>query len=178
MEWLLQFTVACSGGSHHQRTVGDRELQQPLHRLEEAAPLLRDGLRGGKVAILFGSEKRGLSKEDLDHCHWLLHIPTRAEHLSMNLGQSVAVCLYELARNGANGNTGDRKAQATSEDLERLGAVLMQALGASDYIKGSSGQATEAKVRRWLRRLNLSPADAELLLGMVRKIAWKLDSMQ
>ena len=52
----------------------------------------------GNVALVFGSEKTGLSNDDLSHCHWLLHIPTRDEHLSMNLGQAVAVTLYELAR--------------------------------------------------------------------------------
>ena len=34
----------------------------------------------------------------LSHCHWLLRIPTSAQNISMNLGQAVAVCLYEIAR--------------------------------------------------------------------------------
>ena len=154
----------------------ERELQQTLHRLDEAAPSLHGHLRTGKVAILFGSEKRGLSKEDLDHCHWLLHIPTRSEHLSMNLGQSVAVCLYELARKGVSRIGGRPEEQAKAEELERLGSVFLEALHASDYIKGGTARATDAKVRRMLRRLDLSSPDAELLLGMLRKIAWKLES--
>ena len=48
------------------------------------------------VALLFGSEKFGLSNEDLSHCHWLMRIPTVDRDLSMNLGQAVALCLYEL----------------------------------------------------------------------------------
>jgi tRNA C32,U32 (ribose-2'-O)-methylase TrmJ len=47
---------------------------------------------------MFGSEQYGLSNEDLTHCHWLLRIPSREEHLSMNLGQAVAMCLYEITR--------------------------------------------------------------------------------
>ena len=50
--------------------------------------------------VLFGSERVGLSNEDLSHCHWLMRIPTREENISMNLGQAVAICLYELARSG------------------------------------------------------------------------------
>jgi TrmH family RNA methyltransferase len=76
----------------------DRELQQPLHPLHQAAPLIRRCLDSGSVALLFGSEKTGLSNHDLSHCHWLLHIPTCDEHVSMNLGQAVAVCLYQIAR--------------------------------------------------------------------------------
>jgi TrmH family RNA methyltransferase len=74
--------------------VRHRELQHPLRRLDEhAGRLISDQLRSGPVALLFGSEKVGLSNDDLSHCHWLLHIPTREDHISMNLGQAAAVCL-------------------------------------------------------------------------------------
>ena len=87
--------------------VSNRELNHPLRLLKDAAPVIRKRLQaGGRVALLFGSEKRGLSNDDFSHCHWLMHIPTREEHTSMNLGQAVAVCLYELAR-GA-GKAGNR----------------------------------------------------------------------
>src|SRR5579863_2769066 len=78
--------------------VGNREIRQPLRRLEEAGGILRGAMKSGSVALLFGSENRGLSNEDLSYCHWLLRIPTREEHRSMNLGQAVAVCLYEVKR--------------------------------------------------------------------------------
>jgi tRNA/rRNA methyltransferase len=71
--------------------VRHRELHHPLRLLEEGANVIRVHLRsaatasemddqGGRVALLFGSEKRGLSNQDLSHCHWLLRIPTREEH--------------------------------------------------------------------------------------------------
>ncbi len=71
----------------------NRELHHALHPLPEAAKAVRHHLRKNKrskVALLFGSEKRGLSNADLSHCNWLLHIPTCDEHVSMNLGQAVA----------------------------------------------------------------------------------------
>src|SRR3972149_2176217 len=78
--------------------VGHRELQHPLRRLEYGARLIRKQLGSGKVALLFGSEKFRLSHEDFSHCPWLLHIPTCEGNISMNLGQAVAVSLYELVR--------------------------------------------------------------------------------
>ena len=84
--------------------VGERDLQHPLHELAEAGGLMGEELakEGGRVALLFGSEKTGLSNEELSHCHWLLTIPMEehegVRHPSMNLGQAVAVCLYELVR--------------------------------------------------------------------------------
>ena len=60
--------------------------------------MLKRHLAAAPAALLFGCEKFGLSNDDLSYCHYLVHIPTRAEHDSMNLGQAVALCLYELAR--------------------------------------------------------------------------------
>jgi TrmH family RNA methyltransferase len=76
----------------------DRHLDNSLRRLQDAAPLVAKETARGNVAILFGSEKRGLSNDDLSYCHWTMHIPTAADHVSMNLGQAVAVCLYEITR--------------------------------------------------------------------------------
>ena len=60
--------------------------------------LIARKLASTPVALLFGSEKFGLSNDDMSHCNWLMRIPTREEHGSMNLGQAVALCLYDLAR--------------------------------------------------------------------------------
>jgi tRNA/rRNA methyltransferase len=150
-----------------------RVLNQPLVRLEEAGPRIRNHLAGGTVALLFGSEKVGLSRSELAHCHWLLRIPTREEHVSMNLGQAVAVCLYELIRESTTQGA-ETRVQALAGDLERITALLMDALRASGYVKPRAAISTEEKVRRLVRRLEIEPSDAQLLLGMLRQIGWKL----
>ena len=165
-------------------SVGLRQLQHPVRRLDQAAPLIRKRLATNRVALLFGGEKRGLSNEDLSHCHWLLRIPTREEHRSMNLGQAVAVSLYELARNPQPLPHPPKAIPATAADLERLTALLLDALGASGYLKANpsgsrkrhSAAPTEEKIRRLVRRLQLSATDAELTLGILRQIFWKLGS--
>jgi tRNA/rRNA methyltransferase len=154
--------------------VGHRELRQPLRRLEEGAPLIRKELGAGRVALLFGSEKVGLSNRDLSHCHWLMRIPTREEHASMNLAQAVSVCLYELVRQGKAPRAKKEKARATAGDLERVTETLLQALRASGYVKPRAAGVTEEKVRRMVHRLQLNTCDAEVWLGMLRQIAWKL----
>ncbi len=165
--------------------VRHRELQHPLKTPAEGAPLIRNQLVSSRVALLFGSEKRGLSKEDLSHCHWLMRIPAREEHISMNLGQAVAVCLYELARDKKThpvasrreGNPPEKEEKlelANAGEIERITALLLEALRASGYVKPDSVAPTEEKIRRLVRRLNLQGRDAEVLLGMLRQIAWKL----
>ncbi len=161
-----------------------RDSQHRVELLEHAAGVIRKRLMGGRVALLFGSEKRGLSNEDLSHCHWLLRIPTREEHRSMNLGQAVAVCLYELARGSKSTPRPEKPFAASSADLERLTSVLLDALRSSGYLdplavgtpKPPRTALSEQKIRRLVCRLNLSSADTEIFLGMFRQILWNLRS--
>lgn len=159
-----------------------RHSEQPVRDLADGARLIRRRLATDKVALLFGSEKRGLSNEDFSHCHWLLRISTREEHRSMNLGQAVAVCLYELARDLKSAAHPEKAALAAAGDLERVTSMLLDTLDASGYLKTNAGRRNrqrspapaEEKIRRFVRRMNLSGADAELLLGMLRQILWRL----
>jgi TrmH family RNA methyltransferase len=152
-------------------SLGHRELQHPLRTLEYCGRLIRKGLAKAPVALLFGSEKFGLSNEDLSYCHWLVRIGTRG---SMNLGQAVAVCLYELTRRVRVQKPEKRKA-ATAEDLDRFTQLLTEVLEESGYVH--SGGA-EVKIRRLVRRLELPAHDAEVWLGMMRQIQWKLKREQ
>jgi TrmH family RNA methyltransferase len=156
--------------------VGRRGLQHPVRRLEDAARLIRKRLASSRVALLFGSERVGLSNADLSHCHWLLRIPTREEHRSVNLGQAVAICLYELARDAQAARPPEKQKPATAGEVERFATVLLEALRTSGYLKPRPAAPTEEKLRRLVRRLNLSASDAEVWLGMLRQIVWKLRS--
>ena len=159
--------------------LGHRELRHPLRRLEQGARIIRRQLASGRVALLFGSEKVGLSNRDLSHCHWLMRIPTREGHGSMNLGQAVAVCLYELVRDTKSAapsstlRSFEKQNPAPAGDLERITELLLEALRTSGYLK--PGPVSEDKVRRLVRHLKLPAQDAQPWLGMLRQIAWKLE---
>jgi tRNA/rRNA methyltransferase len=182
--------------------VGNREMKHPLRGLEEGARLIGKRMEKGRVAVLFGSEKWGLWNEDLSYCHWLMRIPTRVEHRSMNLGQAAAVVMYEVGRvqSKSGDNAEARRTQrfaergrekpahlkpkgaapkngkfAEMETVERIGAALLEALRKSGYIAARGEATAEEKLRRMLRRFSMGTADAEVLLGMVRKILWKLE---
>lgn len=151
--------------------VGSRQVEHPVHRLEAGGELIHEHVAGGaQVALLFGSEKRGLSNDDLSYCHWLMRIPTREEHISMNLGQAVAVCLYELIRSEGSSVVADAPAQATGAEIERMERALLGALHASGYIKPGTEAATEEKARRLIRRMPLDSEDAETWTGMLAKM--------
>jgi TrmH family RNA methyltransferase len=151
-----------------------RTLQHPLRRLGEVTAELRQHLETGRVALLFGSEKIGLTNNDFSHCHWLLTIPTRKDHISMNLGQAVAVSLYELTRSGNSQSSAPAFERTTAGASEQISRVLLEALAKSGYIQPGSEATCENKVLRMILRFGLDPEDAKVFLGMVRQIVWRL----
>jgi tRNA/rRNA methyltransferase len=158
--------------------VGNRALQHPLRQLDgSTGKVIRKQLLTGRVAVLFGSEKIGLTNEDFSYCHWLLHIPTEEQHISMNLAQAVAVCMYEVARSvpsKAELKSKDLVEHSTAGENEQIAAGLLEALHKSGYVKPGNDAVSEKKVRRLVLRLELKKMDARVLLGMVRQIVWKL----
>jgi TrmH family RNA methyltransferase len=155
--------------------VRNRALQHPLHRLnEKAGDLVRTALNSGRVALLFGSEKIGLTNEDFSHCHWILHVPTRDEQISMNLGQAVAVCLYGIAHSAGEEQVEPPPEPAAAGEIEKITRGLYEALKISGYVKPGNDAVSEKKVRRLMLRLNLQAMDAKVFLGMVRQLVWKL----
>jgi TrmH family RNA methyltransferase len=152
-----------------------RVLKHPLRRLDEdGGRFIREQLSSSRVALLFGSEKIGLTTEDFSHCHWLLHVPTQDDHISMNLGQAVAVCLYEIARSVDAERPPGEIQRATAGEVELITSILLDALRVSGYVKPGTEVVMEDKARRLVRRMNLQPGDATVWLGMLRQIAWKL----
>lgn len=150
-------------------SIGHRQLQHPLKLLEPGAEAIRTA--PGRVGLLFGSEKFGLSNDDLSHCHWLIRIPTVG---SMNLGQAVAVCLYEIARSPAAQNEPKPPRPATMLEIEQMTQMLLDASRRSGYMNPVVATSTVNKVRRMVRRLNLSGRDVSVWMGMLRQILWKL----
>jgi TrmH family RNA methyltransferase len=154
---------------------GRRDLHLPLDRLEAGASMLKRELACSPAALVFGCEKFGLSNEDLSHCHWLMRIPTREEHGSMNLGQAVAICLYELRRGQeAAEHRFEPPQRASAEEYERMTALLLDLLGRSGYVHDRTSASTELKIRRLLRRLFIPASDTETWLGILRQILWKI----
>jgi TrmH family RNA methyltransferase len=156
-------------------SIGHRVPEHPLRRLELGGRLIARKLATAPVALLFGSEKFGLSNDDMSHCNWLMRIPTREEHGSMNLGQAVAVCLYEIVRNPAAAKVKPSVRRAVAAgDLERMTATLKEILEHSGYMHERVEGSSELKLRRMIRRMNLDARDAQVWLGMLRQIRWKL----
>jgi len=182
--------------------IGERELTQPILPLQQAAPLIFEVLQQGapcpvsgtwdevatpqsnattpRVALLFGSEKTGLTNEHLSHCSLLTTIPLfspeQERHLSMNLGQSVAVCLYELTRAGFEGARelpALHEAPATEQDRERLTQLLLEVMQTSGYTRRYPHNAAPPFVRLMVQQLGRTHREAMTWMGILRQVLFR-----
>jgi tRNA/rRNA methyltransferase len=134
-------------------------------------PDIREYLAGREdpVGILFGSEKTGLTKDDLSHCHAILNIPTGEIQPSMNLGQSVALVCYELA---AARKAPRRQrpvapspcAQETERIVSQICSLLCKIYGP---VWGGAGRARE--IRRSLLDAHLTKGAMNTLKALLRR---------
>ena len=174
--------------------IGERQLKQPILPLQQTTPQILQALNTiqlppsaqDRVALLFGSEKTGLTNDQLSHATLLTTIPmfspsaatpeTPARHLSMNLGQSVAVCLYELTRSGFESSVEIpplHEAPATAEDRERLTQLLLDVLHATGYTRRFPANASEPLVRQLTQQLGVSHREAMTWMGILRQVLWR-----
>lgn len=161
-------------------TAGGKRVQEhPLYPVTEGARLVRAHLAEPDhcVALLFGSEKTGLSRDELSYCNWVLTIPmferAGARRPSMNLGQAAAVCLYELVLGGDLAATVSLPG-ASAGDLDRLTGLLAEVLEESEYARRHPASEDEAALRRLVRRMRLNSADAAMWMGILRQALWKM----
>ena len=161
--------------------IGEREIRQTVETVRETAPRVTEALgRSERVALLFGSEKTGLTREQLSHCSLLttvpMYQPEGERHLSMNLGQSVAVCLYELSREGFAGARELpelHEAAATAADRERLTQMLLDVMHITEYARRFPANAAEPLVRQLVQQLGSNHREAMTWMGILKQILWR-----
>ncbi len=123
-----------------------------------------------RVALVFGQEKHGLTNEDLSYCHRILSIPTQLECPSMNLGQAVAICCYEIVRQWDDYPIPRPAEVTTAGAVERVLQLTLEVLGAIDFIIPANEEMLKAELRSKLLNYNLSESDAGMLCSMLRRI--------
>ena len=162
-------------------TLTHRKPEQPVIPLHEIEPHVAPAFQlDNRIAIVLGTEKHGLTREDLSRCHLLVEIPTDPLQPSMNLGQAAAVLLYEFAtriRPGAGPEETHSdivNRPTTSGDLDILAGLIEDVMVAAKYSPRMMQAANQHDVRLMLRRLHLNAPDTRRILGLFRRILWQI----
>lgn len=167
-------------------TARRRGVPLPEHAPREAAQVVLESARSGRVALLFGCERACLTNEELQHCHAAVRIPANPEYSSLNLAQAVQVLCYELRMShlfpvqasaatlaqatapsalAATLERGD--ALATQAQVERFFVHLDQTLHDIDFHKGRSPDVVMQRLRRVFLRAALDERELRILHGIL-----------
>lgn len=171
VETLADALADCNyvaGASARSRTIGWPTL---LPR-ECAQRLVAEG-EDGVAAAVFGSEKSGLTNDDLDRCHALLTIPTVPGFSSLNLGMAVQVLCYELRMAELDDDapvTSRETPLATGEDLERFYRHLEQVVIASGFLDPDNPRQLMRRLRRLFARAEPDQNEINILRGILASI--------
>lgn len=138
---------------------------------EVASEIIRSA-QNGNVALLFGPEDHGLSNKDLEHCQWLLTIPSYPEYQSLNVAQAAVICLYELYVAALAPVPADAIQRAEAEHVERLFDIMRQSLLKIGFLDSENPEHMLLALRRILGRAGLEDKDVRILTGMFRQIEW------
>ncbi|MEZ7198364.1 RNA methyltransferase [Pseudodesulfovibrio karagichevae] len=134
---------------------------------------------GGRVAVVFGPEDKGLTNEETSICSGLVTIPTSREGTSLNLAQAVVVVLYEcFKRSLAEPFTPDgppEERPTTVKEQEALFSNLQETLLSIDFLKDDNPDYWMLPVRRFFSKINLKRNEFNLLMGVCRQVRWFVD---
>jgi tRNA/rRNA methyltransferase len=142
----------------------------------ESAPRLLAAAQDGPVALVFGPEDHGLNNEELSACHVILRIPSAPAYASLNLGQAVLICCYELyLAAGLFEAPQERHPEAPAAMRERMFAMWEEMLYRIGFFDLKKADHMMMAIRRIFSRGKLSEADANILMGVTRQTGWCLD---
>lgn len=161
------FVAGCTARSRH--------VSLPGFEPRQAAARLLDAARHGPVALLFGTERSGLSNQQLQRCHAAVHIPANPEYGSLNLAAAVQVLCYELrlAQLAADAPqmlapaAGPHDPPASQAQMEAFFTHLDQSLHAIDFHKGRSPETVMRRLRGLFLRAQPDQRELRILRGIL-----------
>lgn len=148
-------------GSHRQTVRSPRRLAEDLIPISQRNP----------TAILFGTETRGLTNNELRYCHSLVTIPT-ADFSSLNLAQAVMIMLYEIYLAGTEDPKAFVPRLATTREMEGMYANLKETLARINFINPENPDYWMTGVRRFFNRIGLRAREVKIIRGICRQIDW------
>jgi tRNA/rRNA methyltransferase len=163
LQEALSGCVLAIGASTRQR-----DLQATLLAPAEAAGQALIEAQHGNVAMVFGNETFGLSKEELACCQGLMTIPANPEYSSLNLGAAVQVTAYELRRTALKEDFAQPPLDAADlAEVERFYAHLEETLIRIGFLNPASPKRLMPKLRRLFSRTRLEKEEINILRGML-----------
>jgi TrmH family RNA methyltransferase len=147
----------------------------PLATLAPRDWVARAAATSGRIALVFGPERVGLSNEEIHLCHELVSIPANPAYSALNLAAAVQVLAYEihLASGAALPGAPERVPVGHSE-MERFYVHLERLLVRVDFLNPEHPKQLLPRLRRLFGRAAPDQNEANILRGILSHIEAKL----
>ncbi len=164
-EALDGITFACA------TAMTPRDFGPPVHAprtlFAELAP------QGQRVAFVFGSERYGMSNDDVYRCHACLSIPTPPDYGSLNLAQAVQLIAYDWRQASGGFAVEPRTAAIQRADAVALQGVLdhwQQTLIDIEFLDPAVPRKLMPRLQQLLNRAALTTEEVHILRGIARAV--------
>ncbi|MDQ6800141.1 MAG: RNA methyltransferase [Acidobacteriota bacterium] len=124
------------------------------------------------LALVFGREDRGLTREEVTQCQRTAGVSTNPDFPTMNLAQAVCVFCYALSIRPAEG--GPHTDRANAMIIERLHERAESLLLEVGFLHANNPDRIYGDLRAIAGRADLNAREATILLGIIHQIEWKL----
>ena len=159
----FQFVIGTTARLGKQRQV----IESPALLADMLVPVSQEN----RIAIVFGSEDRGLTNADLRLCHWLVNIPT-AEFASLNLAQAVMIVCYELFRACRQKSAEHVPRLASRHELDGMYEEVKEILLRISFIQPDNPDYWMNRIRHFFTRMQLRAREVSIIRGICRQIRW------
>jgi len=150
-----------------------RAIPWPLLDARACAEKLVEVSSHDKVAVVLGRENSGLSNDELDRCHHLVHIPANADYSSLNLAAAAQVLSYEIhmahliQAGKAELSVENDYPRVNAQELEGLYAHFETALKVLDFYDPDNPRQLMRRLRRLFNRAQLDRMELNILRGIL-----------
>jgi tRNA/rRNA methyltransferase len=157
-------------------TARSGDLRPSIEVRDALARVVTGASANERTALVFGPEDTGLSNEDADRCDVLATIPTTGPLASLNLGQAVAIALWEVTQLARGRAVRPRRSGgATRAEIEALLDHAFETLEAFSYFHDKDRARKRTHLRRVLASARLSREEVHGLHGLCRQGLWALE---
>ncbi len=147
-----------------------RRISWPVADPRQTAARVMQEAQQGDVALVFGREHSGLTNEELEKCHFLVHIPTNPDYSSLNLAAAVQVLCYELMLFSPDENSqleDEARDLASAEEMESFFEHLEQTLVELAFLDANHPRKLMRRLRRFFNRARPDKTEMNILRGVL-----------
>lgn len=154
-------------------TTSGQQRQLDPQALPSVSPQIISAAKSNRVGFVFGDERDGLSRTELERCHFVITIPTTRDFPALNVAQAVGIIAYELIRVPSS-DVSSADAYSTGKEDDALFALLDLLLEKVEFSRTFNRAAILSELRRFYQRAQPTARESDLLNGALHRINQKL----